>query len=144
MGRDQSGALLTDAERQRIIVEGDAALLVKKAQEIGKALKQADLKSAQIRNIFGTVRQIQATWPLYTGVGVDETAYQEAEWAAYRQLQLLKPKLAYQAARNRPVQGLADILTPAIDEVGADRGRFQHFVDFFEAILAYHVAAGGK
>ncbi len=136
MGRHHDRAMLTDADRQRIIAEGDAALLVRKAEEIGTALKQADLKSAQIRNIFGTVRQIQAAWPLYT----DE----EAERAAYRQLQLLKPKLAYQAARNRPVQGLADILTPAIDEVGADRERFQRFVDFFEAILAYHVAAGGK
>lgn len=130
------GPLLSDSERQNIIVRGDTALLVKKAEEIGYALKKSDLKSAQIRNIFGTVRQIQASWPLVSDP--------EAERAAYRQLQLLKPKLAYQAARNQPVKGLADILTPAIDDVGADRERFQHFVDFFEAILAYHVAAGGK
>ena len=52
---------------------------------------------------------------------------------------------------------LADVLTPAIDAVldesqdGAATGkadpalqRFGHFVDFFEAILAYHRAAGGR
>lgn len=128
--------LLSDTECQNIIIKGDTPLLVRKAKEIGEALKQADLKSTQIRNIFGTVRQIQAAWPLHP----DE----EAKRAAYRQLQLLKPKLAYQAARNKEVQGLANILTPAIDYVGTDRQRFQHFVDFFEAILAYHAAAGGK
>ncbi len=136
MGHNRGRTLLTDAERQRIIVEGDVALLVAKAEEIGTALQGAELKSAQIRNIFGTVRQIQAAWP-------PEPDEQQTA-AAYRQLQLLKPKLAYQAARNPSVKGLADILTPVIDEVGMDRERFQRFVDFFEAILAYHVAAGGK
>ncbi|HEX9000884.1 MAG TPA: type III-A CRISPR-associated protein Csm2, partial [Blastocatellia bacterium] len=28
--------------------------------------------------------------------------------------------------------------------VGEDKEKFERFVDFFEAILAYHKAAGGK
>jgi CRISPR/Cas system CSM-associated protein Csm2 small subunit len=39
---------------------------------------------------------------------------------------------------------LKDVLTWAIDEVGADETKFARFVDFFEAILAYHQAAGGR
>jgi len=62
---------------------------------------------------------------------------------------LLKPKLAYAAARaardnERGAQELKDVLTWAIDEVGADETKFARFVDFFEAILAYHQAAGGR
>jgi len=111
-------------------------LLVKRAEELGEELKKEGLKSSQIRSIFGTVRLIQSTWPLKATA--DQTQ------RAYRQLQLLKPRLAYQAERNRGVGPLRDILTAAIDDVGNDRGRFQNFFDFFEAILAYHVAAGGE
>lgn len=140
MGRNRDNRpqrnLLSDQDRQAIIINGDAELLVQRAQEIGEALQRAKLNSTQIRNVFGTVRQIQMSWPL----GNDR----DAQSAAHRKLQLLKPKLAYQAARNDAVKSLAGVLTPAIDDVRADRVRFQNFVDFFEAILAYHRAAGGK
>lgn len=140
MGRNRDNRpqrnLLSDQDRQAIIINGDAELLVQRAQEIGEALQRAKLNSTQIRNVFGTVRQIQMSWPLY--------ADEAAQTTAYRQLQLLKPKMAYQAARNRAVEPLAGVLTPAIDDVRADRTRFQNFVDFFEAILAYHRAAGGN
>jgi CRISPR-associated protein Csm2 len=36
------------------------------------------------------------------------------------------------------------VLSDAIDLVGRDRERFGHFVEFFEAILAYHRFYGGK
>ena len=102
------------------------------AKAIGEALSDSLTKS-QIRNIFGTVRQIEMNW-----TGDEEKA------ASYRQLLMLKPKLQYQAARTREVKPLADVLDNAIDHVGDDRVRFGRFVDFFEAILAYHTAEGGK
>ena len=39
---------------------------------------------------------------------------------------------------------LKEILTQAIDRVGDDQKKFNRFVDFFEAILAYHKAYGGS
>ena len=36
------------------------------------------------------------------------------------------------------------MLTWAINEVGENADHFARFVDFFEAILAYHKAAGGR
>jgi len=128
---------LSQQDYQRIIVEGDAKVLTERAERIGTGLAR-QLTTSQIRNIFGTVRQIEMSW-------TPQAADQERKYAA-RQLILLKPKLAYQARRERGrgVQQLADILIPAIDLVGEDRGRFQNFVDFFEAILAYHTAAGGQ
>lgn len=122
---------------QTIIQRGDSKMMVLWAERIGQALAR-QLTTSQIRNIFGTVRQIEMMW-------VPRATDQQQRQAA-RQLLLLKPKLAYQARRERGkgVETLNDILAPAIDLVGEDRERFQNFVDFFEAILAYHTAAGGQ
>jgi len=81
------------------------------------------------------VRQIQAMW------SVDASREQ-----AKRRLILLKPKMAYRARRERgkAVSDLVDVLRPALDLVKGNDGNFQRFVEFFEAILAYHKAYGGS
>jgi CRISPR-associated protein Csm2 len=131
------GPRLSAEDIRQIIVQGDSKLLVAKAEEIGQVLSR-QLTTSQIRNLFGTVRQIQMMW-------IPRASEAERRQAA-RQLLLLKPKLAYQARRERGkgVEILKDVLSPAIELVGDDRERFQNFVDFFEAILAYHTAAGGQ
>jgi len=122
---------------RRIIVLGDSRALVARAEEIGTTLAR-QLTTSQIRNVFGTVRHIQMMW-------VPQATPQQQQQAT-RQLLLLKPKLAYQARRERGkgVEILKEVLSPAIDLVEGNRERFQNFVDFFEAILAYHTAAGGQ
>lgn len=124
-----------------IIVEGNAKATVQEAEALGRDLARK-LSTNQIRNIFGTVRRIEMNWPEKPK---DEAERQSAA-QAHRELLLLKPKMAYQAKRERGrgVQELTDILSQAIDLVGEDRKQFQHFVDFFEAILAYHKAHGGN
>ena len=123
---------------ERIIAQGDPEELVKWASDIGEAIAR-QVTSSQIRNIFGTARQIQMRWPNYPE-------------AAYRDAVLLRPKLGYFAKRERG-RGMADlerILSPALEEMSRakDRAerqkRFNHFVDFFEAIVAYHKAFGGN
>lgn len=124
---------------QQIIRTNDAKTLVTEAERFGKALADKRLTKAQIRNIFGTVRQIEASW---------QSAKDSA--VSLRQLLLLKPKLAYQAARSEPVGSLRDVLDDAIDTVAEAKDpekqleRFGRFVDLFEAILAYHTEAGGR
>ncbi len=123
---------ITDDQIRTIITQDQPKLLVDQAEQIGRALSRTLTKS-QIRNIFGTVRQIQMNWT------------EEAQKAAsYPQLLMLNPKINYQAARTREVKPLADVLDKAIDYVEDSRVRFGRFVDFFEAILAYHTAEGGK
>jgi CRISPR-associated protein Csm2 len=124
-----------------IIVDGNAEATVQQAQALGKDLAR-QLTTNQIRNIFGTVRRIEMNWPEKLENDIDRQRAAKAQ----RELLLLKPKMAYQAKRERGkgVQTLVDVLTGAIDLVGKDRTRFQYFVDFFEAILAYHKAEGGN
>lgn len=124
---------------QDIIRTNDAKTLVEEAKRFGQELANNQLTKAQIRNIFGTVREIEAAW-------------QSAEDSplSLRRLLLLKPKLAYQGARTSQVRPLGNVLEDAVDAV-ADTDdpeeqlvRFGRFVDLFEAILAYHTEAGGR
>lgn len=110
------------------------AELVAFAQQTADILVKNNLTRSQIRTIFTEVRQIEALWP---------------KPEALRRLSMLKPKLAYQAARSNTVSHLRDVLRDAIDEVvkapaQKQNERFQRFVDLFEAILAYHRAQGGR
>jgi CRISPR-associated protein Csm2 len=120
--------------------QASAELLVRWAQRIGAVLKSLGLSKSQIRNIFGTVRQLDMSWPKQA---VEDEDKAQVRLAA-RQVLLLKPKLAYQAKRTETVGKLATVLDPALDMVGTSRDHFENFLDFFEAILAYHTAYGGK
>ncbi len=126
-----------------IITDPDGAeTLVKEADKLGKDLARNRLSTNQIRALFGEVRQIEAQWQM------GDSQRQKAE----RRLILLKPKMAYRAKRERGrgVQELVSVLDPAIDLViqekdeGKKYANFQRFVEFFEAILAYHKAHGGN
>lgn len=126
-----------------IITDPDGAqTLVKYADQVGKRLKNGGLTTSQIRALFGEVRQIQAQWEMGD----------QQQVLARRRLTLLKPKMAYRARkeRGRGVEMLVAELKPALDVVIAEKDAtrqalyFQHFVEFFEAILAYHKAYGGN
>lgn len=130
------------ADLQRIIEQGDAETLVNTAQRFGTELSKDDqLSKSQIRNIFGEVRQIEADW---------QSAESTQATANMRRLLLLKPRMAYQRAREKRTESLMTLLTDAINLVARSNEpkeqylRFRYFVEFFEAILAYHTAAGGK
>lgn len=132
---------------QAIIVEGEIDQLIKTAKEIGAGLARERLSSSQIRNIFGEVRRIQMNWPAGTG---KEDLVQARN--AHRSAVLIRPKLAYQAKRERgaAVSKLKDALDPCLkvlqkcSDPADQRIYFGRFVDFFEAILAYHKDAGGN
>ena len=114
------------------VIEEGGQPLVDAAEKLGESLKSRGLKTSQIRKVYGAVKKIQVS-----------------EEFRQNDLIMLKPKLAYAAARNRAVTDLKDALTQAIDkvidEVAEEKKefKFKNFVDFFEATLAYHKAAGG-
>jgi CRISPR-associated protein Csm2 len=117
---------------EAIIARGDVDKLVEVADAIGRDIGQ--VKSSQIRGIFATVRQIQLNW---------STAPEQA----YRDAILLKPRIGYSAARN-DLRGLDRYLIDALAYVKGTpeerRVRYMNFVNFLEAIVAYHKMNGGK
>lgn len=110
-----------------IIMQGDYEQLVQRAEEWGRELAKEGLRMAQIRRVFGEVKRLSMRFDPV-------------------RLRMLKPKLAYIAARaGQSGQRLRDIFVPAIDAVFADpnqqQQRFRVMVDLFEAVLAYFYAA---
>jgi len=147
--REQYESGPNEADLVRIITDPNSAeLLVREADNLGQNLKQAGLATNQIRALFGEVRQIQGEWTV-----------EGRRTYALRKLILLKPKMAYRARRERgrAVRMLVEVLEPAVNIVtqapsketaaGSSNNQddnFQRFVDFFEAILAYHKSYGGN
>ncbi len=56
---------------------------------------------------------------------------------------LLKPKVAYTAARHKSALPFSNVITAAIDKVN-DRDSFIRLTQLIESIIAYHKAAGGQ
>ena len=120
---------------QRAIEQGGNEI-VKIAEPIGECLGRGlryndRLTTSQIRNIFTIAKKMQMK-------GVD--------WEKFI---LLKPKIAYMTKKtgsNLGARILGDILVEAVDAAYQRKGiqHFNNFMDFFEAILAYHVSYGGK
>jgi len=134
---------INQSDLTTIITDPDgAATLVETADQLGKDLARSRLSTNQIRALFGEVRQIEGQWNM-GGEQID---------LARRRLYLLKPKMAYRAKRERgqAVRQLVNVLDPALDLVLAEKDQekqsanFTRFVEFFEAILAYHKASGGN
>jgi CRISPR-associated protein, Csm2 family len=120
---------LPDKNTIKQIIDGDTKTLVEKAKELGEMFRRDKLSTSQIRNIFSSVKKMEMS-------GFNE-----------KEILLLKPKLAYAAGRRGAEQGtrdLKDVLSIAIECVGNSAEKFENFCNFFEAILAYHRADGGK
>ncbi|HJS18850.1 MAG TPA: type III-A CRISPR-associated protein Csm2 [Anaerolineales bacterium] len=125
-----------DVLKQIITNDRATAVLVETAMKMGEALSRP-LSTSQIRFIYGVVQQIKADWL----VSRDERKKAKAR----RTLLLLRPKMAYRARKEGgAVKNLVEVLDPAVVLVGDDEDNFRRFYEFFEAILAYHKAAGGK
>ena len=116
------------------INDGITAKAIEFAEEMGKWLKEARFTTSQFRNFYGELKRIQMK-----KIENEHTSFL-----------LLKPKLAYAAARakNEGATAFKQVISRAADlvRVGEDdyKARFQNFCDLVEAVLAYHKAFGGK
>lgn len=105
--------------------------LVQQAEVFGPELKRQRLETNQIRKFLDAINQIKAKL-----VGDDFSAIET-------DVVLLKPKLAYAAARQNSVKPLNSVMSAAIDKVHSKED-FDRLVQLIESIIAYHKAEGGK
>lgn len=104
-------------------------------EDLAKKLVNKQVKTNQIRKLFGAIRQIEAK-----GFGVKETLID---------VKMLEPRLAYAygKATGTSKEGLKllyDNLKEPIRVIGDDKDKFKNFVMVVEAIVAYHKAEGGQ
>jgi CRISPR-associated protein Csm2 len=98
-------------------------LLVKDAENLAGSIR--DLKTAQLRRIYGEVKRMEMDF----GKG-------EGSFSRDRVV-MLKPRLAYAASKKPEVNPIKNVFSKCIDKIQGPED-FSRFVSFFEAILAYH------
>lgn len=110
------------------------AEFLSKGKKEGRDIIEAEMTTSQVRKFFGEVKRLQMT-------DFDDSKFV-----------MLKPKLAYAVgrakknvrAKNYNIARFEEVISKAIDTVlnnKTERARqiaFKNFVDFFEAIVAYH------
>lgn len=128
------------------ILGGNTSLLVDKAHEIGQHLAKEDgLTTSQLRNIFGEIRVIQTRW---LSINPDFKRGRD-------ELNLLRPKMAYFAKRaeksqdkSEGLEHLRQVLDRAIIALNKSdeppEEQIHRFIDFCEAIVAYHTRYASK
>lgn len=118
-------------------------ILVKDASELGPFLRNQryPLETNQIRKFLDAINRVKADL-----IGVDlgpgkqsSKSFDDIE----PDIVLLKPKLAYAAARQQAAKPLSSVMSAAIDKVHSLED-FERLVQFIESIIAYHKAAGGR
>ena len=98
-------------------------ILVRDAESLAGSIR--DLKTAQLRRIYGEVKRM-------------EMDFKKGEGSFKRdRVVMLKPRLAYAASKKPEVIRIKNVFTKCIDKI-QDEEDFSQFVSFFEAILAYH------
>ena len=98
------------------------------------------LTTSQLRKFYGAVKSIQ--------MDISVNGYNESEFV------MLKPKLAYAVGRvrqknpkcrERRIEDFAEVISSAMNIVNNSAERdlaFKNFINFFEAIVAYHKRYG--
>lgn len=114
-------------------------------EEVGKYI--ADAKPDKFGNGYRSGRQAVSTSQIRIAYGEITRLKMRYDKTA---MMMLRPKLAYAAARNSgdTYNTLRDIIAMGINEVAATSHNpeqaFNNLASIFEAILAYHKAYGGK
>jgi len=118
-----------DDIRRFIQDESAAADMIGACDEFGQKLKDNRMTTTQLRNAYGSMKKLEMVgWSEQTKTKV----------------LLIKPRLAYAAGRHgHGMKDLSRVMADAIDAI-RDEHDFQRFCNFFEAIVAYFKAAGGK
>ncbi len=135
MGREMRNATEHIGKSLKSLKDWDAKDLVSRADQIGGELSQK-MTTSKIRNFLDEVNRINAE---IKGKGEDFDS---------SRVTLLKPQLAYAAGRERGderrvLTEFAELFFAAIGKV-EDAKDFKRFMDFTQAVVAYHRFHGGS
>lgn len=101
-----------------------------RAEKHGEQFAKNGVTKSQLRQIYGAVRRAK-----------NELEHENDVEQAQSSLQLLKPKLAYAAARDDDMEQVRDAVLELMDEYdvfSGDRDQLAVFFEAMEGIVAYH------
>lgn len=119
--------------------------LVKHAQEFGPYLKNQRLETNQVRKFLDAINRLKVK--IAQNADQSEKDIEQKNQKVFNKIEpeivLLKPKLAYAAARQPAAKPLSNVMSVAIDKVHSLED-FERLVQLIESTIAYHKAEGGK
>lgn len=138
-----SQEIINEISRHPYLRDYDIRSLVKHAEKFGPFLRNRRLETNQIRKFLDAINRLKAQ--LNQGdTGEDAPKDSAALFAEIEtDIVLLKPKLAYSAARQESAKPLSEVMSVAIDRVHSLKD-FERLVQLIESIIAYHKAEGGR
>jgi len=128
------------------LVEMKPAELIKAAEQQARQLSR--VKTHQLRNIFGSISKMRNDFKSVLRAPEGERNYENLEMS----LTLLKPQMAYAAARQRAIRSdFYPFMIKAIESVEEahtqDDATFERamerFFSLMESLIAYHKFHGG-
>lgn len=107
--------------------------LVSFCDRFGHELKEEKVTNSQIRKVFTEIKHMHLE------------ARSPGSQAVFNpdRVKLLKPKIAYLAAREKKLGSFKKVMDALIDKV-RDARDFGRLAAFMEAVIAYHKYHGGK
>ncbi|SHM86321.1 CRISPR-associated protein Csm2 [Caldanaerovirga acetigignens] len=106
-------------------------VFIKCAENFGEVLKLKKVSYSMIRRVYNEAKRISRE------KFCDETIYK---------LKVLKSLIAYTEGRFNELRKVkfSEVLSRAINEAEKNEDNYRRFFDFFQAVIAYHRAKGGK
>ena len=104
------------------------------AYEVAGYAVDTGMINTQLRSFFEAIKKLQ----------------RNKEWKDIKpELILLKPRMAVRVGRSKVEEGFFKVIVSAMDKIEVDDEKqtienFNVFVEFFEAIIAYHKYLGGS
>jgi len=126
--RDQVDPLTTDIMNHSSVIlqKSDIERFIQYSEQFGILCQKKRVTTTQIRRIFQEVKRLP-----------NEFEKSKVD------LNLLRPKLAYQKGRFSELTDIQKLFDHLIKNIHSDL-ELANFKEFFEAIICYHKAHGGK
>ena len=120
---------MSDIQVKGWIEQGKIKELVSHAENRAKEMAEANVKTNQIRRIYGPVIKIQ-----------EQLSADDNQWE--RELSMLKPRVVYASAREKQLTPLKEDIVKiinVIENIREDKKKaVKNFCVFMEALVAYH------
>jgi CRISPR-associated protein Csm2 len=132
-GDDSLSAFTKRVQGARAMQEIQVNELIDAASRVGEQLAR-QVKATQLRHVLDETVRIRME---------AQRAASDFQKEVRPRVVLLKPRLAYQAGRERSMKPFCDLLSAMIDRVQDERD-FEGLAEFVQAVIAYHRYHGGS
>lgn len=135
------------SEQIREALDQEGEKLVELAEKVAEKLVGGEVTKTQLRKVFGEVRKIHFRF-ISEYKAEEQHSNEQILKETRNRLAMLKPRLVYAAAKSdNKLKELSDVVINCVTIINnCDDQNFKRyflaFVNFFEAVLAFHRARG--